>query len=339
MDPVTHALAGAAAARVTAMRPLDKRAWLPGAMGAWLPDADALIRSSADPLLYAEFHRHFTHSLAFIPIGGAIAALPWLLRRKHEGLRTAYLAAATAGCATHGLLDAATTWGTRLLWPLSDARIAWNWISIVDPLFTTILLAGVIVATWRRSAGAAAIALAMSVAYLAVGAVQHARAADVQTRVARARGHAVERATVLPGFGSNVVWRSLYEAGGALHVDRVRAPWWGPPTWSPGYTTTPLSEQDLPADVVADPRLRRDFHRFATFAGGWVARVPGGADLIGDARYSSAEDRYAPVWAIRLTPGTSAPVEWVDRSRQRRIDSAAAWRELVGRDPRYRPVP
>lgn len=340
MDPVTHALAGAAVARVALARPLAHRAWLPGAMGALLPDADALIRSTADPLLYAEFHRHFTHSIAFIPIGGAIAALPWVLRAKHRAHWRTSLAASTIGYATHGVLDAATTWGTRLFWPFGDARIAWNWISIVDPLFTMMLLTGVAVAIWRRSARPAMAALAVAITYMAGGALQHTRAREVQARVAAARGHVVERGTVLPGFGNNVVWRSLYESGGRLYVDRVRIPWWGAPTWSQGYEATAVGVGDLPPAVSLDPRLRRDFHRFATFAGGWTARAATEANVIGDARYSSADDRFAPVWGVRFQPdGQQAPIAWVNRSAERRIDPAALWSEIVGRDRSHRPVP
>lgn len=340
MDPLTHILAGATAAHVAVARPLGKATWLPGAVGALLPDADALIRSAADPLLYAEFHRHFTHSLAFIPVGGTIAALPWLLQSKHRPQWKAYLAAATIGYATHGVLDAATTWGTRLFWPFSEARVAWNWISVVDPLFTTILLAGALVATRRRSAKPAGVALAICVIYLAAGALQHTRARDVQARVAAARGHDVERGTVLPGFGTNVVWRSLYEAGGTLYVDRLRIPWWGTPTWSPGYETVPVHERDLPAPVTSEPRLRRDFRRFTTFAQGWTARSAAEGDVIGDARYSSTDDRFEPVWGIRFhPPGRPVPIEWVDRSGQRRVNPAALWQEVAGRDPNHRPVP
>ena len=340
MDPVTHALAGAAAAHVAVSRPSSNAAWLPGAVAALLPDADALVRSSADPLLYAEFHRHFTHSLAFIPVGGAIAALPWLLQVKHRTQWKAYLAAATVGYGTHGILDAATTWGTRLFWPFSDARVAWNWISIVDPVFTVILLTGVTIALRRRSRTAAAVALAVCALYLGVGAVQESRATDVQTDVAAARGHVVERATVLPGFGNHVVWRSIYEAGGTLHIDRIRVPWWGAATWSPGYEASPVREHDLPTSVSSDARLRRDFRRFAAFTRGWVARPGAEPDLLGDARYSSADDRFEPVWGIRFRPrGASVPIEWVDRSGRRRVDPASLWRELAGRDPRHRPVP
>jgi inner membrane protein len=339
VDPLTHALVGAAAARVAVARPLGRAAWLPGAIGALLPDADALIRSSADPLLYAEFHRHFTHSLAFIPIGGTMAALPWLFRARHRPRWKAYLTATTVAYATHGVLDAATTWGTRLLWPFSDARVAWNWISIIDPVFTLIVLAGVVAALWRRSARPAAVALVVCVTYLGIGAVQESRAHEAQARVASARGHEVRRAAVFPAFGNNLVWRSLYEADGTLYMDRVRVPWWGEATWTPGPQARVVREDGLAADVRSDPRLLRDFRRFATFANGWVARAPANPELLGDARYSSADDRFEPVWAVRLAPGAEPPVRWVDRSRERRVDPRGLWRELVGRSPDHVPVP
>ncbi|GIS21122.1 MAG: hypothetical protein CM15mP120_30380 [Pseudomonadota bacterium] len=44
--------------------------------------------------------------------------------------------ACLAGYATHGLLDACTSYGTQLFWPFSNVRVAWNNSSIVDPLFT-----------------------------------------------------------------------------------------------------------------------------------------------------------------------------------------------------------
>jgi inner membrane protein len=331
VDPLTHALVGAAAARVAVGRPLGRAAWLPGAVGALLPDADALVRSSADPLLYAEFHRHFTHSLAFIPIGGAIAALPWLLQARHRRRAAPYLGAATIGYVTHGLLDAATTWGTRLYWPFSDERVAWNVISIVDPIFTLILAAGVAVALWRRSARPAALALLVCLAYLAAGAVQQARARDAQAQIAAARGHVVQRAATFPGFATNILWRSLYQADGMLHADRLRVPWWGAPTWSAGYSMPLLRESDLDPGVQSNPRSRRDFGRFATFANGWLARAPADPELLGDARYSLSPDRFEPVWGIRFASDKSqAPVAWVDRSRSRRVDPAALWREVIG---------
>ena len=50
-----------------------------GLAAGLLADADVLISSANDPLLNIEYHRHFSHSLFFIPIGAAIA---WMLGRK-----------------------------------------------------------------------------------------------------------------------------------------------------------------------------------------------------------------------------------------------------------------
>lgn len=311
---------------------------MPGAVGALVPDADALIRSASDPLLYAEFHRHFTHSLAFIPLGGAIAALPWLLRARHRPQRRAFLLAATAGYATHGLLDACTTWGTRLYWPFLETRVAWNAISIVDPLFTLILVLGVFAAAWRDRAGAAAAALVLCAVYLGAGAVQHTRARDAQAAIAAARGHEVTRAAVFPGFTTNLVWRSLYEVNGTFVVDRIRVPWWGGATWSPGYTHPAATPETWDEASRDHPRVARDLARFSRFTLGWVALGQDGETTFGDARYSGSPTTYAPVWGVRLTGG-DPPVAWVDRSRERRVDGRALLAEVFGRAPDHRPVP
>lgn len=349
MDPLTHALLGASAARVALARPLAHAAWLPGAAGALLPDADALIRSSADPLLYAEFHRHFTHALAFIPIGGATAALPFLLLPAARARGLVYLGAATVGYATHGLLDACTTYGTVLLWPFSDARLAWNVISIVDPIFTFVLLCGVTLGVWRRSARAAAAALLVCTVYLATGAVQRDRALDAQRAIAAARGAGYDRGEVFPGFANLLLWRSLYQAGDTLHMDRIRVPITAGrdgTTWSPGTMMPLMREQALPPADRADARVRRDFHRFRWFTSGWMAPSAQEPSLIGDARYSTASDRFDPVWGIRFVPvdradaatGGARRTEWVDRSRERTLGLRGMVAEFLGRDPAFRKI-
>ena len=68
MEPLTQATIGSAAAIALTRRHLSQRAFWIGALGGFLPDADVLIRSSDDPLLHLEYHRHFTHSLLFIPV-------------------------------------------------------------------------------------------------------------------------------------------------------------------------------------------------------------------------------------------------------------------------------
>ena len=146
MDPVTQGVLGANASQLVSNRDQKLIAALLGAGAGMAPDLDVLIRSSVDPLLFLEHHRGFTHALIFIPVGALICAwlLPPLLRL--FGQRSKLTFASTylfclMGYATHALLDACTTYGTMLFWPFSDERVAWNTISVIDPLFTFPLLA------------------------------------------------------------------------------------------------------------------------------------------------------------------------------------------------------
>ncbi len=80
MDPLTHAVLGAGIAHALFHRRLGRSAWAVGAVAGVLPDIDGFFPVSDDPLAYLEYHRHCTHALLFVPVGGLVAALPWLLR-------------------------------------------------------------------------------------------------------------------------------------------------------------------------------------------------------------------------------------------------------------------
>ena len=75
MDPVSQGALGAAAALVVAKPDQIRSAAMLGALAGMAPDLDVFIRSSADPLLFLEYHRQFTHALVFIPVGALICAL------------------------------------------------------------------------------------------------------------------------------------------------------------------------------------------------------------------------------------------------------------------------
>ncbi|MGA1198423.1 MAG: metal-dependent hydrolase, partial [Candidatus Latescibacterota bacterium] len=150
MDIITQGLFGATVAQSCA-RPSDVRAaTCVGFCTPMLADADALIRSVEDPLLFLESHRHFTHALMFIPIGALISSLLlWWLLRNRLGFNRVYLYA-LLGYATAGFLDACTSYGTHLLWPFSDDRTAWSIISIVDPIFSLVLVAAIVIGIKKR---------------------------------------------------------------------------------------------------------------------------------------------------------------------------------------------
>jgi inner membrane protein len=330
LDPLTHALTGATLAWVATGRQLGRRALAIGAVAALLPDADVLIRSAADPLLAIEPHRGFTHSLLFVPVGGLAAALPFCAGKHRANIHWATMAGILA-YASHSFLDAATTYGTQLFWPFSRARVGLDIISIIDPLFTLVVLIGVI-AAFVRSRPITTLALALAVAWLAVGFVQRERASAVQTRLASERGDPIDRGAVFPTIGNTVVWRSIYETDGMLRIDRIRVPWFGDAMYAT-VTSVSLASPDA---IRGDRRMLRDFNRFAWFSDGWIARAPADPSIIGDARYSLRADRYEPVWGIRFDAGADPPTIWVNRTRERDTGMAQLWGDLTGRNAAFR---
>ncbi len=337
MDPLTQGLLGAAVAQPLFGKKL-KHAWLIGAAGGMAPDLDVLIRSSVDPLMAIEYHRHFTHSLAFIPLGGAIAALPFLLRKTLRDNAKAVIGASIAGFATHGLLDSCTTYGTQLFWPFSNTRVAFSWISIIDPVFTFALLIGLFVGAMRKSAAPVIAGLVLAVAYMGLGAFQHQRALGVQEQLASLRGHERVRGDVFPTLANQWVWRSLYESDGKLYADRIRVSWTGETQWSGGTSLALLRKGELAPEIVSTQRLSTDFDRFKWFSAGWIARAPDDPSIIGDVRYSLRTDAFQPIWGIRLIPGEAPRTEWVNRTGDRNLRLENLWDEITGEAPDYAPL-
>lgn len=298
-------------------RTLGRRALLIGATAGLLPDVDVFIRSASDPLLAIEHHRGFTHSLLFVPVGGALASLPFSRRSKA-------LIAGMVAYLTHPLLDAATTYGTQLFWPFSRYRVGLDIISIIDPLFTLIVLAGVIAAFARRRS-LVLTSLVAAMAWLVIGGVQRERASSAQRRLAMSRGEQLDRGAVFPTIGNTIVWRSLYETNGTLRMDRIRVPWIGGATYA----------QSDSVPMFVGETAHRDVQRFAWFSDDWLARDPSDTSIIGDARYSLRSDRYSPVWGIRLHPGRT---EWVNLTRERRVSPSELWGDITG-DNAFRRLP
>jgi inner membrane protein len=324
MDPITQSLLGAAVAQATLGKRLGPAAALFGAVGGELPDIDVFF-TFADPALPMQYHRHFTHALVFIPFGGALAALPMLAVPRWRRRWRSVLMATTIGCATHGLLDTCTAYGTHLLWPFVNARLAWDIISIIDPVFTLTLLIGLVWALASQSMRPARVALIAAMAYLGVGAIQHHRAMAVQADLAETRGHVIERRRVMPTLGNLVVWRSIYETDGRLNADVVRVGRSG--LVRQGGSVERSRLDDLPVDT---PRVREVFDGLEAFADGYVAEVADRPGVFGDMRYSMEPSDFDPLWGIRVGPaGPNPDVTWVHMVGNRPGALGRRWRQVV----------
>ncbi len=301
MDPLTQAAVGAAAAAAISRQGRTRLALVVGALSGAAPDIDVLIRSGSDPLLALEYHRHFTHSLLFVPVIALLVALLFRLIWK----RATYLELAgyaLAGTLTHGLIDACTSYGTMLYWPLSNHRESWDIISIIDPLFTLPLLLALGLACFLGGPGAARIGLLLCVGYLSLGLWQRERAEDYLYGLAETRGHEPVEVSVRPSFANLAVWRLIYRSGDEYHVDAVNLMPWRRPAFLQGASVeafTPFKAQQL---VDVDSVQFRDIERFRFFSQGFLYRYGDQGAVIGDLRYSMLPNSTRPLWGIVVDP-------------------------------------
>jgi len=137
-----------------------------------------------DRLAFIRYHRGFTHSLVALPL---LALAGALLGRYLGGPRwfkpLFILGLVVLG--SHLLLDLATSYGTQLFSPFSRRRLSLDWIFIIDPYFTALLVAGAIAALslplWGPRLGAWF--LTAAAVYLLVCASYHHQALDLARRI------------------------------------------------------------------------------------------------------------------------------------------------------------
>lgn len=181
MDPFTQAALGAVTARSVAPADMAKGVLAAGAVLGAAPDLDVLFSVGGDFFDNLVHHRGYTHSLIVLAAVGPLFG-HWLWRRYGDGRRWRrrhwwWLAVATLALLSHPLLDWLTPYGTQLLLPLTDRRYAVNAMPIIDPLYSLILLsgllAGAVLKAPRRRKIAAIAALLVSAGYLAYAGQQN----------------------------------------------------------------------------------------------------------------------------------------------------------------------
>jgi inner membrane protein len=224
VDPVTHVSAGLL---LSQLFPGPSRVWsaVAGLVFTLLPDIDYFL-VYWDRLAFIRYHRGFTHSLLGAPVFALlVAALGRALLGPRWFRPLFFLGLVVLGA--HLLLDLATSYGTQLLNPLSPRRFTLDWLFIIDPYFTALLLAGAIAAlvspTWGRQLGAWCLAGAGG--YLLLCGVYHHQALNLARRVFPAREPGWQVAA-LPQPFSMRRWQLTAAGPGEIRQAFVALPYW-----------------------------------------------------------------------------------------------------------------
>ncbi len=144
MDVVTHVLVGACVAQIPRQSDgnntkLDlnfhQRAMI-GGIAAIFPDIDYLLFFWNPLEFLAYWHRAETHSLLLAPLWAWLLTKVWMRSRRLKPFRHLIFWVSLFGLLSHSMIDSLTTYGTQWFAPLSDYRISWNLLFVLDGYFT-----------------------------------------------------------------------------------------------------------------------------------------------------------------------------------------------------------
>ncbi|NJB87536.1 inner membrane protein [Lewinella marina] len=161
-------------------------------------------------------------ALVFAAICGTVAARVYWRYRAGERGPNATVAGWTwlffLTIVTHPLLDCFTAYGTQFLQPFTALRVAWNTISVVDPLYTLPFLL-LLIAAARSGRGTRVrgrlntAGLMVSSAYLLLTVVNYLNVETVLEHTLHRHGLTAERSIHSPSLGNNLLWSATAQVG------------------------------------------------------------------------------------------------------------------------------
>jgi inner membrane protein len=195
VDTLTHALSGALLARAT--NPKDasphspkyslRRRIAAGFFACAAPDLD-IVFAALGPVEYLQLHRGPTHSLLLLPFWALVFS--WVLAkilREQRGWRALYGVTAL-GLALHIAGDLITSYGTMILWPLSDARPGIGSTFIIDPWFSGIIVVGLLLSlAFRKTRFPSVVMSIVLCGYVGFGWMQKQKALQFGAEYAASR--------------------------------------------------------------------------------------------------------------------------------------------------------
>ena len=305
MDPLTQGIVGATATQSFSKKNHLLLLTIIGFLAGLAPDIDIFIKSENDPLLFLEFHRQFTHSLVFIPIGGLICAFIFyhlFAKKSNLSFRNTYLFS-TIGYGSHGIIDTCTTYGTQLYWPFSDARLAWNTVSVIDPLFTIPVIILCLLTLFKKNKKFAYYAIAWMLTYQSIAYNQKQRAEEIISKYAINLGHDIESIEAKPSFANIIVWKVIYSDKQNYYVNAIRLG-----TSHTIYEGESIKKINIKKDypwLKSKSQQARDLERFRWFSNGYLGIDKNNKNRIYDIRFSAIPNETEGLWGVELDSNKS----------------------------------
>ncbi len=332
MDPCTQGLLGAAFASSVANKKNLKVAMISGLIAGMTPDLDILIKSSEDTLLSIQYHRHFTHSLFVTPILSLLVSVfLYIFFKRILNFKKLYLFT-FLGILSHGLLDSLTSYGTSLFWPFSNNRISLNVLSIIDPVYSLIILIFILISYFRKSIFFTRLGLIISSLYIVLNFIKYEQVKNFVEKNVIDRGHKVERILLNPTIGNNVLWRSIYQYKNNYYVDAIYMPIFSDSKIKKGSIVKVINKETIYPELGESSQQRKDIRRFSFFSQEYIYEHPDYNNVIADLRYGKLPYDDKSLWGIKIDiVNKEKHAKFISLRNFQKKDYFEFWELLMGR--------
>ncbi|WP_288955775.1 metal-dependent hydrolase [uncultured Polaribacter sp.] len=230
MDSLTQIVLGAACGEIALGKKIGNKALLFGAIGGTIPDLDVFIGRwlYSNEIEAMAFHRGFMHSFLFAILGSFLFG--WIThkiynwgKRKDSTTVKDWIWLFFLSIFTHPLLDCFTPYGTQLFAPFWDYRVAFNNISVADPLYTVPFLLCLIVMmffkrtrtrrTWWLKAG-----IYISSTYMFFTIINKFYIDSVFKESFKKANISYQRFSAQPTILNNILWYAVAETKTQYHL-------------------------------------------------------------------------------------------------------------------------
>ena len=238
---------------------------------------------------------------------------------------------------THPLLDAFTSYGTQLFAPFSSYRVAFNTISVADPLYTVPFLLCLIGASFfkrnrpmRRYLNY--LGLLLSSAYLLFTVFNKSRIDKVFEKSLKAENIPFERFRTGPSIFNNILWQGVAETDDGYYYGMYSLLDKKPEVYT--FHKSPKNHH-----LIAAYEEDTDIEILQWFSDGYYTVIPMNGDTlqIGDLRYGTTKERPAQpndfVFKFSVVPdGKGGVTAFENRDFDDRSDAFSdLWERIKGK--------
>ncbi len=214
---------------------------------------------------------------------------------------------------THPLLDAFTAYGTQLFAPFSDYRVAFNSISVADPIYTVPFLTCLIAASFfKRDKGMRrylnGLGIILSSAYLLFTLFNKQRIDKVFAQSLKAENIDYSRFRTGPSIFNNILWQGVAEAEDGYYYGSYSL-------FDKKETVYQFYKTPKNHELIAQYEGNENIEILQWFSDGYYTVTPMNGDTlqIGDLRYGTTKERPAQpedyVFKFTIVPNADGGVD------------------------------